>query len=53
MDTVHQFIRYIIPKGISFDDQRSSLDYQTPYQLFKKIYGKDISIKLYLKEIKK
>ena len=48
----HEFIRYIIPKGISFDNltkkniidmmnninnvQRNSLDYQTPYQLFTK-----------------
>lgn len=65
----HEFIRYIIPKGISFDNltkknvidmmnninnvQRSSLDYQTPYQLFTKIYGIDISTKFHLKEIKK
>ena len=65
----HEFIRYIIPKGISFDNltkkniidmmnninnvQRSSLDYQTPYQLFTNIYGKDISTKFHLKEIKK
>ncbi len=65
----HEFIRYIIPKGISFDNltkknvidmmnninnvQRSSLDYQTPYQLFTKIYGTDISTKFHLKEIKK
>lgn len=65
----HEFIRYIIPKGISFDNltkkniidmmnninnvQRSSLDYQTPYQLFTKKYGKDISTKFHLKEIKK
>ena len=65
----HEFIRYIIPKGISFDNlskknvidimnninnvQRKSLDYQTPYQLFTKKYGKDISTKFHLKEIKK
>ena len=33
--------------------QRSSLDYQTPYQLFTKKYGKDISTKFHLKESKK
>ena len=65
----HEFIRYIIPKGISFDNltkkniidmmnninnvQRRSLDYQTPYQLFTNKYGKDISTKFHLKEIKK
>ncbi len=65
----HEFIRYIIPKGISFDNltkkniidmmnninnvQRNSLDYQTPYQLFTKKYGKDISTKFHLKETKK
>lgn len=65
----HEFIRYIIPKGISFDNltkkniidmmnninnvQRSSLDYQTPYHLFTNKYGKDISTKFHLKEIKK
>lgn len=46
----HEFIRYIIPKDITFDNltkntidmmnninnvQRKSLDYQTLYQLFK------------------
>ena len=65
----HEFIRYIIPKGISFDNltkkniidmmnninnvQRKSLDYQTPYLLFAQKYGKDISNKLHLKYIKK
>lgn len=65
----HEFIRYIIPKGISFNNltkkdiidmmnninnvQRKSLDYQTPYQLFTKKYGKDISTKFHLKEIQK
>lgn len=65
----HEFIRYIIPKGISFDNltkkniidmmnninnvQRKSLDYQTPYDLFTNQYGKDISTKLHLKPIKK
>lgn len=65
----HEFIRYIIPKGITFDNlnkknvtdmmnhinnvQRKSLDYQTPYELFTKIYGEDISRKLHLKSIPK
>lgn len=65
----HEFIRYIIPKGISFDNlnkkniidmvnninnvQRKSLDYQTPYQLFIKKHGKDISTKFHLKQIPK
>lgn len=65
----HEFIRYIMPKGISFDNltkkniidmmnninnvQRKSLDYQTPYQIFVKKYGKDTSTKLHLKYIKK
>ena len=65
----HEFIRYIIPKSISFDNltkknvtdmmnninnvQRKTLDYQTPYQLFKKEYGDNISKKFHLKPIKK
>ena len=65
----HEFIRYIIPKEISFDNltkkniidmtnninnvQRQSLDYQTPYDIFTRIYGIDISNKLHLKKIKK
>lgn len=65
----HEFIRYVIPKGITFDTlnkknvndimnninnvQRKSLDYQTPYQLFTQKYGKDISTLFHLKEIKK
>ena len=65
----HEFIRYIIPKSISFDNltkknitdmmnninnvQRKTLDYQTPYQLFKKEYGNNISKKFHLKPIKK
>ena len=65
----HEFIRYIIPKGISFDNltkkniidmmnhinnvQRKSLDYQTPYQLFFQKYGEDISKKFHLKHISK
>ena len=65
----HEFIRYIIPKGISFDNltkknvidmmnninnvQRKSLDYQTPYSIFTKNYGEDISNKFHLKKIPK
>lgn len=65
----HEFIRYIIPKGISFDNlskkniidmmnninnvKRKSIDYQTPYSLFLNQYGKDISNALHLKYIKK
>ena len=65
----HEFIRYIIPKGISFDDltkknvidmmnninnvQRKSLDYHTPYELFTQKYGIDISNKFHLKQIQK
>ena len=65
----HEFIRYIIQKGITFDNltqknvnnmmnqinnvSRKSLDYQTPYQLFTKTYGIKISNKLHLKYIKK
>jgi IS30 family transposase len=65
----HEFIRYIIPKGITFDNltkknvidmmnhinnvQRKSLEYQTPYTTFTKKYGEDISKRLHLQEIKK
>ena len=65
----HEFIRYIIPKGISFDNltkkniidmmnhinnvQRKSLDYQTPYQLFFQKYGEDTSKKFHLAHISK
>ncbi len=65
----HEFIRYIIPKGITFDNltkknitdmmnninnvQRKSLDYQTPYLNFQKEYGEDISNKFHLKQIPK
>lgn len=65
----HEFIRYIIPKGISFDNltkknvtdmmnninnvQRKTLDYQTPYQIFTKEYGTNISKKFHLKPINK
>lgn len=65
----HEFIRYIIPKGITFDNltkknvtdmmnninnvQRKSLDYQTPYSKFLKEYGKEISNKFHLIQIPK
>ena len=65
----HEFIRYIIPKGISFDNltkknvtdmmnhinnvQRKSLNYQTPYLNFLKEYGEDICNKFHLKSIPK
>lgn len=65
----HEFIRYIIPKGISFDKltieniidmmnninnvSRRSLNYETPYNIFEKIYGNEITKKLHLKPIPK
>lgn len=65
----HEFIRYIIPKGITFDNltkknvtdmmnninnvQRKSLDYQTPYLNFLKEYGIDTTNKFHLKQIPK
>ena len=65
----HEFIRYIIPKGITFDQltrkniidmmnninnvQRKSMDYQTPYEIFRNIYGDETTKKLHLKQIKK
>ncbi len=65
----HEFIRYIIPKGISFDNltnknindmmnninnvTRKSLNYETPYNLFLNIYGKDVTKKLHLIPINK
>lgn len=65
----HEFIRYIIQKGITFDNltqknitnmmnqinnvSRKSLDYHTPYQLFTKSYGKEISNNLHLKYVPK
>ena len=65
----HEFIRYIIPKGISFDNltkkniidmmnninnvQRKSLDYETPYLSFVKEYGENITNILHLKNIPK
>jgi IS30 family transposase len=65
----HEFIRYIIPKGITFSTlnqknitdmmnninnvKRKSLDYKTPYELFNKIYGEKTIKKLHLFSIKK
>ena len=65
----HEFIRYIIPKGISFDNltkknvndmmnninnvQRKSLNYLTPYLIFLKEHGKDITNKFHLQNIPK
>lgn len=65
----HEFIRYIIPKGISFDKltsvnvinmmnninnvTRKSLNYNSPYTLFRKEYGLETTKKLHLKLIKK
>lgn len=65
----HEFIRYIIPKGITFDNltkknvidmmnninnvQRKSLNYQTPYLNFQKEYGDDIINKFHLIQIQK
>lgn len=65
----HEFIRYIIPKGISFDKltkqniidmmnhinsvSRRSLNYETPYDIFNNIYGNEITKKLHLKPIQK
>ena len=63
----HEFIRYIIPKGITFDFltkknitdmmnhinnvSRKSLNFNTPYQTFEKKYGKEICKALNLKFI--
>lgn len=65
----HEFIRYIIPKGITFDKLtnknitdmmnninnviRKSLNYETPYSLFREKYGAEITKKLHLKPINK
>lgn len=65
----HEFIRYIIPKGITFDKltkeniidmmnninnvSRKSLNYETPFNLFNKQYGNEITKKLHLIPIKK
>lgn len=63
----HEFIRYIIPKGISFDNltqeqinnmmnhinntKRKSLGFQTPFQTFNNTFGLSILKKLKLKHI--
>lgn len=65
----HEFIRYVIPKGITFDQltnkniidmmnninnvKRKSMDYKTPYEIFYKIYGENITKKLHLQHIPK
>lgn len=65
----HEFIRYIIPKGITFDNltkqniidmmnninnvTRKSLNYETPYSLFLKEYKIKATKKLHLTNIKK
>lgn len=65
----HEFIRYIIPKGLTFDNltkeniidminninsiSRKSLNYNTSYNIFKNIYGEEITKKLHLIPIKK
>ncbi len=65
----HEFIRYIIPKGITFDKLtnknitdmmnninnvvRKSLNYKSPYFLFREKYGFEITKKLHLIHIKK
>ena len=65
----HEFIRYIIPKGITFDQltnkniidmmnninnvKRKSMGYKTPYEIFKNIYGEKCTKKLHLKSIPK
>lgn len=65
----HEFIRYIIPKGITFDNltnkniidmmnninnvKRKSLDFHSPYELFSQNYGDDICNDLLLKYIPK
>ena len=64
----HEFIRYIIPKGITFDQQtkknviymmnninnfkRKSMENKTRYELFKNIYGEECTKKLHLTHIK-
>lgn len=65
----HEFIRYIIPKGITFDRLtnqniidmmnninnvlRKSLDYKAPYELFNNLYGNETTKKLHLTHILK
>ncbi len=64
----HEFIRYIIPKGLTFDNltnknvidmmnninnvKRKSMNYESPYQVFCKTYGEIITKKLHLQLIK-
>lgn len=63
----HEFIRYIIPKGITFDNltneniinmmnninnvKRKSMDFKTPYSIFVNIYGENIAQILHLHHI--
>lgn len=63
----HEFIRYIIPKGITFDQltnknivdmmnninnvKRKSMEFKTPYEIFKNIYGEKCTKKLHLTHI--
>lgn len=63
----HELIRYILPKGSSFDDltqddvtlmmnhinsmPRFSLNARSPYQIFEDLYGKETAAKLGLKYI--
>lgn len=65
----HEFIRYIIAKGITFDTltnkntidmtnhinsvTRKSLDFRSPYEIFQKQYGKEITDKLLLEYVSK
>lgn len=65
----HEFIRYIILKGITFDKltnkniidimnninnvSKRSLEYKTPYELFKNTYGDKITKKLHLIKLEK
>jgi len=64
----HEFIRYIIPKGITFDQltnknivdmmnninnvKRKSMEFKMPYEIFKDIYGEKCIKKLHLTHIK-
>lgn len=64
----HEFIRYIIPKGITFvqlteknvndmmnninNVKRKSMEYKTPYEIFKNIYGEETTKKLHLHSLK-
>ena len=65
----HEFIKYIIPKGITFDKltneniidmmnhinnvSRRSIEYKTPYEIFNNTYGNNITKKLHLIPLKK